>query len=228
MAPRSTFSRTMILAAAILCMAACITDLSLIYWFGKQVSGYSHLTNTLSSLGISSSPVAGAVTVWSVILGVIFIFFGFGFREAFHQYGKPVNKAIWLMALYGLGECIASGIFRADKINGNLTDIAILHDLLGGIGVIAMLLFPLLMRKIFTAFSSPLFFRFSGIIFALGLISTLLFSFRLEYFAGSFLYTYCGLWQRIFLLNSYFYFFVIAFMMLHEVKSFHQIKNKTQ
>lgn len=81
MAPRSTFSRTMILAAAILCMAACITDLSLIYWFGKQVSGYSHLTNTLSSLGISSSPVAGAVTVWSVILGVIFIFFGFEGRS---------------------------------------------------------------------------------------------------------------------------------------------------
>jgi len=223
----SSFKKIISYSSAILCVTACIADLVLIYFFGKQIPGFNQLNSTLSSLGISSSPVAGAVTIWSVTLGVIFLFFAFGFRATFHTYGKQINKAAWLIVLYGLGENIASGIFRAERINGKLTDMAIVHDILGGIGIVAVLLLPLILRKIFTQFSYPIFFRFSGIVFALGLISTLLFSFRIEYFAGSFLYNYSGLWQRIFLINIYIYFSIIAFMMIQGVSRLHQIKNKS-
>lgn len=225
--PHLSYKKAIIYTSAILCITGCITDLVLIYLFGNQIPGYNQLTSTLSSLGVSKSPVADEVTVWTVVLGVIFVFFAFGFRKVFQTYGKETRRAFWLITLYGLGECVASGIFRADSLNGRLTDMAIIHDLLGGIGVIALLLLPLLMRKAFSRFLFPLFFRISGIVFALGLISTLLFSFRLEYFAGTFLYSYSGIWQRIFLINYYFYFTVIAIMMIQKVNRLRQIRNKS-
>lgn len=222
----SSFRRIISYSSAFLCVAACIADLILIYIFGNQIPGFNQLKSTLSSLGVSTSPVAGAVTVWSVTLGIILVFFAFGFRETFHTYGKQIKKASWLIVLYGLGEGVASGLFRADEVNGQLTNLAYLHDFLGGIGVVALLLLPFVMRKIFSAFSSPIFFRFSGIVSAIGLLSTILFSFRLEYFAGSFLYNYSGLWQRIFLLNYYAYFTVIAIMMIQKINRLRQVRNK--
>jgi hypothetical protein len=222
---QSSFRKRITYSSAILCITACVADLVLIYIFGKQIPCFNQLKSTLSSLGVSTSPVAGAVTVWSVSLGIILVFFAFGFRLTFHTYGKQINKASWLIVLYGLGECVASGIFRADRINGELTNIAYLHDFLGGIGVVALLLLPFIMRKIFSAFSFPIFFRYSGIISVVGILSTLLFSFRLEYFAGSFLYNYSGLWQRIFLINYYAYFIVIAIMMIQNISSLRHIKN---
>lgn len=223
----SSFRRIIAYSSAILCITACIADLVLIYIFGKQIPGFTQLKSTLSSLGVSTSPVAGTVTVWSVTLGIIFVFFAFGFSETFRAYGKHINKAFWLIVLYGLGEGVASGIFRADTINGQLTNLAYLHDFLGGIGVVAILLLPFVMRKIFSSFSFPIFFRFSGIVSAVGFISTILFSFRLEYFAGSFLYNYSGLWQRIFLINYYAYFIVIAAMMIQKINRLRQKRNKS-
>ncbi len=221
----SLYKRIISYSSAILCITACAADLILIYVLGKQIPGFNQLTHTLSSLGVSGSPVAGIVSIWSVILGVVFVFFAFGFRNTFRAYGKQINKVFWLIILYGLGEGVASGIFRIDILNGRLTNMAVLHEFLGGIGVTALLLLPLVMRTIFTAFSYPLFFRFSGIVFALGLISIFLFSFRLEYFAGSFLYKYCGVWQRIFLVNSYVYLTVIAFKVM---RGTNQIKSKVR
>lgn len=215
---RILFRKILIYGSAILCIVGCIADLALIYIFGKQIPGYNQLSHTLSSLGSSSSPVAHEVTMWLVLLGFIFILFAFGFLYLFKAQGKSVKNAFWLILLYSLGECFASGIFRADRVNGELTDMAILHDLLGGIGIVALLLLPLVMRNIFDAFHNPLFFRLSGIVFAAGILFTVLFLFRMAYFANTVLHDFAGLWQRLFLVNYYIYFIVIAAMMIEKVK----------
>ena len=215
---RTSFQKILLLSSAILCICGCIADLVLIYVFGRQVPGYSQLSHTLSSLGVSGSPVAGAVTLWMVILGLIFIFFAFGFRQLFRGFGLDTRKAFWLIILYSLGECIASGVFRADRVHGELTPMALLHDVFGGIGVIALLLLPLVMRKIFDAFRYPLFFRLSGIVFAAGIVFTILFLFRPDYFNSTFLRDYAGLWQRLFLVNYYIYFIAIATLMIEKLK----------
>ena len=212
----SSFKKSFSYTSAIFCIIACFTDLVLIYMFGNQLPGFNQLTSTLSSLGISTSPVAVEVTVWSIILGFILISFAFGFRVVFLKFGKEAVYVFWLIVIYALGEDIASGIFRADSINGKLTTLAYLHDLLGGVGVTALLLLPFFMQKIFTKFSFPLFNRYSRIAWLVGIIATIFFSFRLEYFAGTFLYNYSGLWQRIFLVDYYIYFIVIAFMIMKE------------
>ena len=213
------FWKMLIYSSAILCMLGCIADLVLSYVFGKQIPGYNQLSHTLSSLGVSSSPVAHEVTIWLVVLGFIFLVFAIGFLYLYKAEGKAAQKAFWLIVLYSLGECIASGVFRADRVNGELTPVALLHDLFGGIGVTALLLLPLAMRNIFDAYSYPLFFRLSGIVFIAGICFTILFLFRMEYFANWVLHDYAGLWQRLFLVNYYSYFIVIAAMMIAKVNS---------
>jgi hypothetical protein len=225
--PHLSYKRAIIYTSAILCIIVCIADLVLIYILGNQIPGYNQLTSSISALSVSSSPVSESASLWSVLLGVVFVVFGFGFRAVFREYGRNVQKAYWLILIYGLGEGVASGAFRADEINGVLTRLALVHDLLGGIGVTALLLLPLVLRKIFTSESFPHFFRFSGIVGLIGLGSIILFSFRINYFENTFLYTYSGIWQRIFLINYYVYFTVIAIMMIQKVNRLRQIRNKS-
>ncbi len=214
----SSVKKSLIAASGILTIAACIADMAMIYAFGKQIPGYNQLTDSLSSLGISESPVASQVCVWSVTLGIVFILFAIGFRSVFSGYGKNARIASWLIILYGLGECVASGVFRADTINGQLTSQALVHDLLGGIGVTALILLPLVLMRIFTRELSPAFYRFSQIAFVIGLTSTLLFAFRINYFRDTFLHIYSGVWQRIFLVNFYAYFITLAIIMINKTK----------
>jgi hypothetical protein len=194
-----------------------------IYIFGKQIQGYSQLSCTISSLGESSSPISGTVTIWSVFLGTIIILFGFCFREVFLKYGKVTNRVFLLIVLYGFGENIASGIFKADYINGSVTVMAIVHNLLGGIGVVALLLLSLMMTKIFTRESSPGFFIFSLIVFSIGIISILLFSLRILNLEMRFINSYKGLWQRIFLVNFYIYFIAIAIKMIRYMDKYSSV-----
>jgi hypothetical protein len=213
----NSFSKKTIIFASVLVSAGCFVDLALIYIFGKQIHGYNQLMCTISSLGESTSPVSRAVTIWSVIFGTILIFFGFAFNSVFIDYGKETRKVFVLIIIYGLGENIGSGVFRADHIDGGLTTVAVVHNMLGGIGVIALLLLPLVMIKILTKESAPSFFYFSYIVWAIGLISIIFFSFRIAYFQNSFINTYNGLWQRIFLINFYIYFIAIAIIMMKKI-----------
>jgi hypothetical protein len=219
----SKFKKDSITTIAIVCVAACIIDIALLYVFGKQIPGYNQLTDSISSMGISASPVSKIANTWSVTLGIVFILFSFGFREAFQKYSRNTNIAFWLIIIYGLGEGIASGLIKADHINGIPTATAVFHDISGGIGVTAILLLPLLNMKIFSMKAFPAFFRFSFFIWIISILSNVLFLFRIDYFEHTFLYSYSGLWQRIFLVTIYVYFSAIAIMIVKEANKINRI-----
>lgn len=210
----SSSKRSIVYPASILCMAGCLADLALIYYFGSQIPGYNHIKSSISSLGESGSPVSIHVTYWSVTLGFIFIFFGYGiYRHHGTQY-KYSRLAFLLIALYSIGDCIASGVFRPDYINGEMSNSAIIHNAMGGIGVTALLLFTRVMMKLYKRESHPYFFYYSSLVFFTGLAALILFSFRTDHFSDTFIYACSGLWQRIFLINYYLYFSTIAVLML--------------
>jgi len=214
MMQKPTFKNIFLYLIPWICILACIADFSLVFVFGNQIPGYNQLTDSISSIGRSNSPVAFAVMIWSVFLGIVLIAFGFGFGEIFDKRKKVTRNVFWLIVLYGFGEGIISGIFKNDTINGDLTISAYIHEIIGGIGVVAIIILPLATIKVFTKANYPIFFRFSRVVFLIGIVSVLLFSFRIEYFNNTFLNTYSGIWQRIFLFNSYCYFIVIALLMV--------------
>lgn len=200
-----------VLLICILCILTCIGDLLVLYLLGRKFPGYDQALNTISSLGASVSPVSNLISGWWVIIGIVFILFAFAFGIEYKEKGKSAIIAAWLIALYGLGEGMGSGLFKADHIGDSLTTSAIIHDALGGIGTLAILILPLVMQRVFPKEEYRVFNIYSGVIFYVGIFSSFLF--LLRYTGDNVISHYTGLWQRITLIISYAYFLVIAFRM---------------
>jgi hypothetical protein len=207
-----------IIASAIACIIVCIGEFVTIFVFGAYYPGYSQLKDTMSALGASASPVSEAISLWWIIMGILLIFFATGFKIAFAGKGKYINLAALLIMLYGFGEGIGSGSFKADHLANGLATSLIFHDTFGGIGVAAILLFPLIMLKVITKNEKPVFYRMSQIVFVVGILTILLFLFRYSPNENDFLSVYKGLWQRLFMLNTYVYMMTIAVMMMKKQK----------
>jgi len=207
-----------IYVSAIICIAVCIVEFVALFVLGSFYPGFNHWKDTMSSLGASNSPVSNEISTWWVIMGLLFILFGIGLRKAFSEKGLYSGIASWLIILYGVGEGIGSGGFKADHIANSLKTSAVIHDILGGIGVTAVLILPLIMQKVITRNEMPGFYRMSKIVFIAGIITVGLFLFRYSSNETNFFTLYKGLWQRLFMLNTYLYFSIIAFIMIKKYK----------
>lgn len=211
-------NETFIYVSAIVCIAVCIGEFVALFVLGSFYPGFNHLKDTMSSLGASNSPVSNEISTWWVIMGLLFIFFATGLRKAFSEKGLYSKIASWLIILYGFGEGVGSGAFKADHIANSLKISAVIHDILGGIGVTAVLILPLIMQKVITKNEMPVFYRLSKIVFIAGIVTVGLFLFRYSSDENNFFTLYKGLWQRLFMLNTYLYFSSIAFIMIKQYK----------
>jgi hypothetical protein len=203
--------------SCIACIIACIGDFAVMFFLGTFYPGYSQLKNTMSSLGASISPVSDEISAWWIMVGLLFIFFGIGFKQTFKENGRNATIASWLIILYGVGEGIGSGAFKADHIGNSLTIAARIHDTLGGIGVGAILILPLITKKVLSKNQFPYFYIMSSVVFYTGTVLLLLFSFRFSNNNNNILNVYQGLWQRLMMLNWYIYLTTIAFIMYRKI-----------
>ena len=209
-----------ILLAALTGIGACIIDVTLLCVLGNFYPGYNQTRNTISSLGASISPVSNIISIWWIILGVLFIIFGLGFRLSFGKENKFVTLAMWAIIIYGLGEQIGSGAFKANYVGNSLTLSGYIHDTLGSFGIIAILALPLLMNKIVPGPGENHAFRiFSQIIFGILSFFIILFTFRFLKNFSSPILDNKGLWQRLFVIIIYVYFIAIAFIMIKNRKA---------
>lgn len=207
-------SSTYIKITAYACIAACIGGFAAVFIFGAFYPGYNQLKDTVSYLGMSESPVSDGISLCWIIVGAILVFFGTGFNRAFSENRKYVSIATWLIILYGLGDEIGSGVFKADLVANRMTVAYIIHDSIGGIGVAGILLLPLVMQKVIDKNKMPVFHRFSKIIFLTGILTVGLFLFRFSPDQNIFFAVYKGIWQRMFMLNIYLYFITIAVIII--------------
>ena len=213
--------KRLIIAGFIACITACTGDFLTLFILGSKYPGYSQLFNTMSSLGASESPFSAFISLWWIILGVLIILFAFGFRAAFLPGNRYVNVAFWLLIIYGLGEGIGSGLFKADRVYDSMTISYVIHDILGGAGVTGILVLPLVVPKTEPFKFNPVFRKFSYVVLILGTSFLVLFTFRFFGFENNFLGKYTGLWQRLFVLVYYIYIITIAFKMLRTTNKIH-------
>lgn len=202
--------------SSIACIIACVGDFVAMFFLGTYYPGYNQLRNTMSALGASVSPVSNEISAWWILAGLLFIFFGIGFKQAFIEKGRNAKIASWLIILYALGEEIGSGAFKDDHIGNALIKIDIIHNVFGGIGVLAILMLPIFMKKIISRAQMPKFYTMSSVVFIIGITMLLLFSFRFLNDKNNVLNIYKGLWQRLSMLNNYIYLTTIAFIMLNK------------
>ena len=190
----------------------------ILFILGSYDPGYSHLRDTMSSLGAAVSPVSDAISLWWISMGVFLIIFGIGLQKAFSEKGSYARIASLLIILYAIGEGIGSGVFKANRTADGPTTSAMIHDILGGIGVTAILIFPMIMQKVISKREMPFFHRMSWIVFICGIVLTFLFLLRYLPDKNNFFLIYKGLWQRLFMLNTYTYLITLSILMLNRQK----------
>ena len=207
-------NKKIVLIGAIAGIAGCVGDFLVLFVFGNYYPGYRQAFNTMSSLGATISPVSTIVSSLWILLGICLVFFGYSLRKAFRPETIYVKVASWLIIIYGLGEFVGSGLFKADHIGNTVTNFAVVHGILGTIGIAAIMVLPLLMKKIIPRSTNPGFHTFSWIVLVAGIVIMVLFNFRFFHPEDNILNKLEGLWQRLFALDYYVYLFVIIFIMM--------------
>lgn len=198
---------------------AAVTDLVSTVGFGFLYPGYSWINDTVSKLGATASPVSTQISILWIVIGILLILFGLGFRKAFSGKGHYAILVSWLIVLYGLGEGIGSGVFKADRLANALTTSGFIHEIFGSVGVVAILLFPFAMLKIIPESENRKMYILAKFAFSGGIIFILLFLSRYTTDSTNFVSVYKGLWQRLFILISYIYLISIAVFIITQNRS---------
>ncbi len=201
--------------AAVTGIFACFADYAITYILAIYYPGYSHLTDTMSKLGATKSPVGKLMSGWWVLLCLLLLIFAVGFYFRFRHRGKPVILPFILIAIYALGEGMGSGLFPADYLKKGFTLSLIIHDTFSGIGVGSIIILPLFMVKLFPKEKFKGFFKLSVFVSVFGPLMLILFSLaKLYNNPDNFILFYKGLWQRLMMGNYYIYLITIAIFML--------------
>lgn len=196
--------------AVVACFAGCIGDFAVTFIIGFMNKNYNFLTQSESYLGTNNSPVAMYMNAWGVVFSVLFVSCAYCLYRAIPQKNRWQVIAASLIAVYGLGEGIGSGLFPYNHAGSELTVSGKLHTLFSGIGVTALMLLPFILLKAFPKRTyGPLnaFFVFVAVSGALFVIAFLL--------AKQDILPWKGLWQRLFLLD---YYLMLITLTLHVAK----------
>jgi hypothetical protein len=200
--------------AAIAGIAGCVGDIAMTLIMGMYYPGYIQITDTMSKLGATNSPVGKIMSAWWLLLCVLFVVFSVGFKKRFSD-PFQLKLAFWLIAIYALGEGMGSGIFPANYNSEGFTVSLIIHDTLGGIGIAGIMVLPFYLKNRFPFNKSNYFTNFSLAVACLGILWLVLFSWSKLYDIPPFKFlVFKGLWQRLLTLNYYVYIVVLAIIML--------------
>ncbi len=154
------------------------------------------------------------MSVWWAVMGLLFVGFGYGFFRAFSCEGKHARPAAWMIAIYGLGEGLGSSLVPETPGMGFRTVGNLVHILLGATGVLAAIFLPFIVMKVFTSRKWPRLYCYSWLTSATGIFFILLFAVSYLYKPVGGWLSYCGLWQRLFMLVYYLFYVCLALLML--------------
>lgn len=184
---------------------ACIGDFLTTFILALFYKNYNHLTMVMSELGSLNSPVAIWISIFGVFYGILFILFGYSFYAVFKN--KKSGKIIgYLFAANGIGAGILAGIFpmNPNTLSGQI------HNIAAGSGFFAIAFIPIIALKLFNNKNHRNLQKFLVISQILGLSFFGLFIMAEDALSGNTIFQYAGLWQRVFLLNYYIVFMVLA------------------
>ncbi len=193
---------------------ACVGDVVMTHLLGAWSPGYRPLSQPMSDLGDVGSPVARLSSTWWSIMGLLFITFGYGFYRAFSHCGRRGKTAACMIALYGVGEGVGSGLASRTPGKPFLAPASVIHNLSGTAGVAAAVLLPFIIMKMYEARRAPYLYWYSWLTSITGVLFLAVFSIGFLFRPEGGWISYTGLWQRLFMVTYYLYFVCMAVLML--------------
>lgn len=197
-----------VLACWLLVFGEWLTD----YYFGKHFPGYSWQQESISYLGQAGSPVALAVRYWGFAFTFLLLLFTRGYWEAFRPGYLPAVVSL-LIAIYGLGEGIGSGLFPLNPPETPFTVAARWHEIFSGIGDSALILVPVMLLRGYPERSGLR--RYLILVTGIGLTMVLLFLLAKWGATDNFILSHKGVWQRVYVANYHIMLLVVSQLMIH-------------
>lgn len=123
---------------------AVLSDFLTPYILGIFYPGLNQMTRVMSVFGDVASPVRGAFLVWSVVSGVLFVLsLPAIYQSAIKQSRILAILLVSAIGLYGIGDCIFTGLFSIDTEQSSWTFSTWVHNIGSGLGYAGFLIFPL-------------------------------------------------------------------------------------
>lgn len=123
---------------------AVLSDFLTPYILGIFYPGLNQMTRVMSVFGDVASPVRGAFLVWSVVSGVLFVLsLPAIYQSAIKQSRTLAILLVSAIGLYGIGDCIFTGLFSIDTEQASWTFSTWVHNIGSGLGYTGFLIFPL-------------------------------------------------------------------------------------
>ncbi|EDJ0214549.1 DUF998 domain-containing protein [Listeria monocytogenes] len=121
-----------------------LSDFLTPYILGIFYPELNQMTRVMSVFGDVASPVRGAFLVWSVVSGVFFVLA----LPAIYQSVVKTSRTLAILlasaiGLYGIGDCIFTGLFSIDTEQASWTFSTWVHNIGSGLGYAGFLIFPL-------------------------------------------------------------------------------------
>ncbi|MCB0602889.1 MAG: DUF998 domain-containing protein [Saprospiraceae bacterium] len=199
--------RTGFLACWLLVLGDWLADV----YFSHHFPGYSWQQESISYLGQAGSPVEHAVKYWGIVFFVLLVLFARGYWEAFRP-GFPAAIVSILIAIYGLGEGMGSGLFPINPPGTPFTIAAQWHEILSGIGDAAIILMPFVLTRMFRDRKGLR--RYLLMTTLTGLAMLVLFFLAKWWAPDNFILAFKGLWQRIYVANYHVMLLVVSLLMI--------------
>lgn len=180
-------------------LIAVIGDFLTPYILGIFDPQLNQWTDVISLFGDVGSPVRSAFLVWSVVAGSFYVFS----LPAIYQASKHISKILAIclviaLALYGIGDCIFTGLFSVDTKQAQWNLSTWIHNIGSGIGYAGFFVFPFLLyllnEKQKNLKQSRVYLNF----FRLNVIMALLYgATRVPEINQINVFSFVGLWQRV-------------------------------
>ncbi len=182
----------------------CAGEILVPYFLGKRIQNYSSLHTVMSAVGAKENGILSILyRSWLIIFGTFTSILFYQLR-GMYDYGS-YKASIIIVICFALLGCVLCGIFPSEMTKDFSSTSAKIHAVAVVIAFFALMFVPLLLRKIYIInnnrignIMSIIAFLISIAIFILQVVS------ERERFSTTFI-GYTGLWQRLYLINLYFY-----------------------
>lgn len=187
-----------------LLVLAVASELLLPFVLGHFIPGYQQKNMLISSFGETGMETRNAFRIWEIFNGVLFIAAAPAFYQEFKT-TSPLLAAglVGSLILFGLGDCIITGLFARAKTAEEVGFASILHNVASGAGFIALFVGNGLLIWLFFLRHKPGWGLVLLTLLVLAGITMLLFSSPKLPLLKAYHVAHRGLWQRLTLLFLY-------------------------
>lgn len=183
---------------------AVIGDFSVPYILGLFDSHFHQITDIISKLGETTSPMANYFNHASILTGSLFVLSSLGSVTYFPQEPKRFHQLLsFSLALYGFGDCILSGLIRIGAHQSFFSLPYLLHASFTGLGMLGMMFLSIICGSRMYEKGKRSWANFYMLCLLGSLVFFALFAAYYLPYIGSFLTPTRGLWQRLSLLFLY-------------------------